>query len=183
MTGPWSPKQAETLQLLLLLAVDAVFFFVIIPHGVQDPEGFGWDQGLPPSFSVRLVAAIAAILMLSRLVKIHVTKTPDLAAAPVNGIPEDRDEDAEDAEPDLDAGVPIRGIMGMAAALIFSIVLVPFAGFFLGSAALLVAMLLILGEQRLSRLAIFPGIVILLIWILFGQLLSIRLPLGWLFSG
>lgn len=181
MTGPWSPKQAETLQLLLLLAVDTIFFFVIIPHGVQDPEGFGWDQGLPPSFSVRLVAAIAAILMLGRLVKIHFAKTPDPAAA----VPAGRALDVldEDAEPDLDAGVPVRGIMGMAAALIFSIVLVPIAGFFIGSAALLVSMLLILGERRLSRLAIFPGIVILLIWILFGQLLSIRLPVGWLFSG
>jgi hypothetical protein len=74
-------------------------------------------------------------------------------------------------------------MMGMAAALIFSFALVPFAGFFLSSAALLVVMLLILGERRLSRLSIFPAIVILLIWILFGQLLSIRLPVGWLFSG
>jgi len=169
MTARSSTARNEILQLVILLVVDAVFYFVLIPQGVTDPESFGIDQGLPPSFAPRLVAVLAALLMLTRLVR--VLRNNDLALA----------SSVTDEDDDLSSGIPYRGIGGMIVALFFSIILVPIVGFHIGGALLLCAMLLIMGERRWTHLILFPLVVSTAVWLLFGQLLSIRLPTGWLF--
>ena len=40
--------RGEIALLALLLLADAVFYFVVIPAGIADPDDFGLDQGLPP---------------------------------------------------------------------------------------------------------------------------------------
>lgn len=170
MTARLGSAGSEILQLAILLALDALFYFVIIPAGVSDPEGFGLDQGLPPSFSANLIAVLAALLMGFRLARLLLGKNVAIVSTIA-------DED------ELSVGFPKRGLMGMAAALVFSLLAVPFAGFYIASALLLCVLLLILGESRPSRLLAFPLAVIAVVWLLFAQLLSIRLPTGWLFTG
>ena len=163
--------KAEWVQLSVLLVADAFFYFLIIPTSIVDPENFGLDQGLPPSFSPRLVAVFVVMVVLLRAWQLlfgHATTQPD---------------DAPDSESEVQAGLPVRALVGMAAGLLFATVLIPMVGFFLAGAILLVVLLGILGEKRWTRLAAFPAIVMLLIWGLFAQLLSLRLPLGMLFMG
>ena len=121
MTARLGSAGSEILQLAILLALDALFYAVIIPVGVSDPEGIGLDQGLPPSFSARLIAVLAALLMGFRLARLLLGKN----AAIVSTI---ADED------ELSVGFPKRGLMGMATALVFSLLAVPFAGFYIASA-------------------------------------------------
>jgi hypothetical protein len=161
--------KAEWLQLAVLLLLDAFFYFLIIPASIIDPRDFGLEQGLPPSFSPRLVAGLIAVLILYRAVQLFVRGA---AALP---------DDVLDDDTDTQVGVPVRALAGMTAGLVFATVLIPIAGFFVAGGTLLVTLLWILGEKRLTRLIAFPAIVMLLIWGLFAQLLSLRLPLGMLF--
>ena len=55
--------KAEWVQLTILLLADVLFYFLIIPGSIVDPDNFGLDEGLPPSFSPRLVAALIAVLI------------------------------------------------------------------------------------------------------------------------
>ncbi len=156
---------AEWVQLSVLLLADAVFYFLIIPTSIVDPANFGVDQGLPPSFSPRLIAALVALLIIVRAGKLYFGKAVSEPA-------DDEDEHVR---------LPVRALIGMAAGLIFATVLIPLVGFYISGAVLLVALLWVLGEKRPTRLAAFPACVVLLIWALFGQLLSLQLPAGMLF--
>ena len=51
--------RTELYQIAILLIAVSGFYFLLIPTGIIDPEGMSLDQGLPPSFSARLVAALA----------------------------------------------------------------------------------------------------------------------------
>ena len=81
MTTESDTAGTEILQLVILLGVVAVFYFFLIPAGVTDPEGYGLDQGLPPSFSPKLVAALAALLMLVRLGKLLLNREAAVASS------------------------------------------------------------------------------------------------------
>ncbi len=169
---PLAAAKPEVWQLMILLLADMVYLFVVIPLGIQDPEGFGIDEGLPPSFSARLAAVLAALLMLLRLAQLRWGKATEAAPAPF--APDDGD---------TPVGLPVRGITGMVVALVFSILVVPLVGFYAGAAIMLIVLLLLLGERHWPRLVVYPAIVTLLVWALFAQLLSIRLPSGTLFEG
>ena len=56
-----SKKLAELSQLGILLGIVAIFYFIVIPFGILDPEGMSLNDGLPPSFSARLVAILASV--------------------------------------------------------------------------------------------------------------------------
>jgi hypothetical protein len=161
--------KAEWIQLTVLLVADAFFLFLIIPTSIADPENFGIDQGLPPSFLPRLVAALVAVLIIIRVLQLYFGS----ASSHPDALPHDN------TEPHV--GLPVRALIGMVASLLFATTLIPAIGFYAAAAVLLVVLLWVLGEKRLTRLTLFPAIVTLLIWGLFGQLLSLRLPLGTLF--
>jgi hypothetical protein len=81
----------------------------------------------------------------------------------------------------LSLGFPRRGLLGMAAAVVFSQILIPVLGFYLASSVLLIGLLITLGEKNIGKLIAYPMIVIASVWGLFDQLLSIRLPAGLIF--
>ena len=170
MTAQSGTAGREILQLIVLLVVVAVFWFVIVPAGVVDPEGYGLDQGLPPSFSPKLVAVLATMLMAFRLAQLLLNKDAAVEAS------------ITDEEDDLSSGLPRRGLTGMAAAIVFSQIMIPLVGFYLASGLLLSGLLATLGERTALRLVVFPALVVAVVWLLFGQLLSIRLPSGMLFG-
>jgi hypothetical protein len=166
-------RHAEIVQLVLLLLLDGVFYVHLIPAGIVDPAAFGMDEGLPPSFSARLVAVLAGMLMLGRLIQLLASTPP----------PEEKPAAVPDAELNLDAVIiSPRSVAGIAAALVFAGVLAPYLGFLTGGAILLLALLAITGERRPLRMLLSTACVMLLVWLLFEQLLSIRLPVGALFA-
>jgi hypothetical protein len=171
--------RTELFQLGLLLLADALFYFFVIPAGIVDPEGMNLDQGLPPSFSAKLVAVLAAMLMLARVAQLIVFERSGSEGAVF-----DNDERAEvdaDVEP-AQVGLPVRGLAGIAAGLTFAYVLTPIFGFFAAGLLLLIVLLRILGETRPMSLMVPPVIVTVMVWALFEQVLSIRMPVGMLFG-
>ena len=173
-------NRAELCQIAILLVVVSGFYFLLIPTGIIDPEGMSLDQGLPPSFSARLVAALAAGLMLARCGQLVLSGRSD--ASNMTGGADEVPVIAGDAAVRTE-GPPVRGILSMGAGLIFAYALVPMIGFFPAGILLLVVLLKVLGETRPLFLVLPPIVVTTMVWALFEQLLSIRLPDASLFAG
>ncbi len=169
MTFRTRADSVEIVQLAMLLIAVAVFYNFIIPYSVIDPEGFGLDQGLPPSFSPKLVSGLAVVIMLLRLGKLIISPSVDSEKITL------------ETEDGLSSGLPVRGLMGMAAAVVFSQLLIPVLGFYIASILLLIGVLKILGEKSIIKLIFVPLLVVAGVWFLFAQLLSIRLPSSLLF--
>ena len=146
-------RRVEMLQLLVLLLLDGLFYFLVIPAGIVDPPSFGMDDGLPPSFSARLVATLAGVLMLGRLAQ--------LLAGGGGGLGPGSDSPAPGMDSEERVAISARSVAGMGAALIFAAVLVPKLGFFSGGAILLPVLLGIMGERRPAQLVVYPVLVLL----------------------
>ena len=164
------PRRSEIALLCGLLLADAAFYFVAIPYGIEDPEGFGLDQGLPPSFSARAAAILTALIMSARLLWV-------LAGGEVTA------PDGEFGNGEARTGPWRRNAAGIGIALVFAVVLVPLAGYYLAAACMILALTTAMGERRWLHLAGQPVAVVGLIWLLFDRIFSIRLPTGMLFDG
>lgn len=163
-------RRGEIALLCGLLLADAAFYFVAIPHGIEDPEGFGLDRGLPPSFSARAAAILMALIMGVRL--LWVLAGGEIAA------PDEEPWNGEAA-----TGSWRRNAAGIGIAFVFAVVLVPLAGYYLGAACMILALTAAMGERRRLHLVGQPVAVVGLIWLLFDRIFSIRLPAGILFDG
>lgn len=163
----------EIVLLCGMLLADAAFYFVLIPYGIFDPEGFGLDQGLPPSFTANVTAILMAAIMVLRLVQLW---SDPAAAGPAKA-------DAAEGEMATETELGLRNLAGIAVALLFAFVLVPLIGYYLAGLCLIAALMRTMGETRLLRLALQPVVVIGLVWALFDQIFSIRLPVGQFFGG
>ena len=160
----------EILLLCGLLLGDAVFYFAVIPYGIKDPEGFGLDQGLPPSFSAHVAAILLALIMGARLLSLLIGRA---VVAP--------EEEAENGE--AETGPWLRNAAGIGVALVFAMVLVPLAGYYLAGICMILVLMMVMGERRWPYLVGQPVAVMGLIWLLFDRIFSIRLPTGMLFDG
>ncbi|MDF1790706.1 MAG: tripartite tricarboxylate transporter TctB family protein [Thalassobaculaceae bacterium] len=167
--------RSEILLIAVLLAVDILFYVVVIPYGIADPEGFGLDEGLPPSFSAKVAAGLLALVMIVRLITLWFRPQAAQAAGAVL---------ADDGE---DGGEPVRvslpNLIGIAAALVFAYLAVPVLGFYLSGFLLLAGLMRVMGETRWLVLLWQPATVVFLIWGLFDRIFSINLPAGVLFGG
>jgi hypothetical protein len=163
----------EITLLLALLAANAIYYFIVIPNGIADPDGFGVDQGLPPSFTARSAALLIATILGVRLTQLLIKPS---AAEPAESNPENGA-----ALPESGSG--LRNFAGIVCALIFAFVLMPLIGYYLASIGMIAALMLVMGETRWPYLIGQPVAVIGLIWMLFDQVFSIKLPVGWLFGG
>jgi hypothetical protein len=174
-------RQVEFFQLGLLLFAVLLFYLIVIPVGVADPEGYGMDEGLPPSFSPRLVAWLAAGLMVGRFLQLALRGADPVGCeGAANAAETDTDNEGFDGQ---DSGaLSMRAITGVVIALIYSLGLVPYLGFIISSGLLMPALLLAMGERRIVPLTVYPAIVVLAVWLLFEQLLAIRLPPATLFA-
>lgn len=170
----FNARSAEFFQLAALLLAVVLFYLVVIPAGVTDPEGFGIDEGLPPSFSPRLVAWMAMALMVVRAATLLLFGDPTSPGADPADVP--------GPERQGDGDLSTRAVIGVVLALVYSLALVPHLGFVTGSLLLMPALLLAMGERRFVPLTIYPAIVVLAVWALFEQLLAIRLPPAALFT-
>ncbi|MGI9475221.1 MAG: tripartite tricarboxylate transporter TctB family protein [Hyphomicrobiaceae bacterium] len=159
--------------LLVLLAASAIFYFFVIPKGIADPDGFGIGQGLPPSFTARVTVILIGLILAVRLIQLLVN--PAAAAA--------EPSDPGTAAVSTESGSGLRNVIGIACALAFAFALVPAIGYYLASIAMIAALMRVMGETRWLYIIAQPVAVIGLIWVLFDQVFSIKLPVGWLFGG
>lgn len=172
--------RVELFQLAVLLVGVAVFYFAIIPASIVDPPGFGLKQGLPPSFSARVAVVCAAVLMLYRVGFLMLSRQDRADFGSVDAGEQAEIEADRDNVPE---GMPVRGLIGMAAALVFAYLAVPLIGYFSAGFLLLAGLLRLLGETRIRSILLPTTAVMFLIWVLFEKLLSIHLPVGLLFKG
>ena len=163
----------EIVLLCGLLLADAAFYFIVIPNGIADPAGFGLDQGLPPSFTARVVAILMAVIMALRLVRLMLQ--PDLANS--------AEVDPADGGVAVETATGLRNLAGIFCGLVFALALVPLAGYYLAGVCMVAALMFVMEERRWPYLIVQPLAVIGLIWALFDQVFSIRLPSGLLFGG
>lgn len=166
----------EAIEIVVLLLAVLGFLAVVVPAGIVDPPGFGFDQGLPPSFSAYLAGALAAVILLGRLLQVGLGRTGGV-------VPVDAGPDQLGADDETAVSRPLHSLAGMAAAVLFAAVLIPVLGFYAAGWTFLVAVLLLLGERRPLFIAVPPLLVMALVWGLFDRLLEIRLPVGLLFGG
>ena len=132
-----------------------------MPASVEDPEGFGYAQGLPPSFTVYLVALLGGAVMLVRLLRLW--RNPQLALAEV-------------AANERRMGAQALSIIGVC--LLFAFLLIPGLGFYPSSLLFIVTASLILGERRPVFLTAPPVAVTGGLFLAFEYGFSIFLPRG-----
>lgn len=165
-----SNTTTELVQLIALLLLVALFYFVVIPMGVVDPDGMGMDEGLPPSFSPRLLAIIAATILMVRIVQLVVAPNTAITASNDSAITSEA------------VTLSWRVLLGVLIALVYALFVMPIGGFVIGSLFLLLTILVVLGERSPLKLIVLPLIVTAAVWLLFAQLLSVRLPVGTIFQ-
>ncbi len=156
--------------LFVLLVAGAILYFFVIPKGIADPDGFGIGQGLPPSFTARVAVILIGLILSVRLIQLLVNP----AAANI-----------ESSDP-IDAAIPtensagLRNVTGIVCALIFAFILVPTIGYYFASIVMIAALMWVMGETRWLYIIGQPIAVIVLVWVLFDQVFSIKLPVGWI---
>lgn len=156
-----TPRHREALLLIALLAGVAGTVFWVVPASVDDPEGFGYAQGLPPSFTVYLVALLGGVVMLVRLLRLW--RNPRLDVV------------------EVDAGERRLGSQALwiiVVCLLFAFLLIPKVGFYPSSLLFIVTASLILGERRPLFLTAPPILVTGGLYLAFEHAFSIFLPRG-----
>jgi hypothetical protein len=162
-------RSFEPRLLAVLLACVAVFTLWVVPASVVDPEGFGYAQGLAPSFCVYLVAALAAGILVLRLVRVLRGVDDDSIIGP----------DAHDTEEDGEAPASrARSGVIIGSCLVFAFLLIPYAGFYVSSFAFVVFLAVTMGEQRAAVLILLQALLIAGIYVGFELGFTIVLPRG-----
>lgn len=151
----------------LLAPCVAALAFWYIPASITEHGGFGSGSEMSPRFTPYLIAFLMAAVMLLRLGQIGLAIAQRRLA---------------DLHNDLEGtGTPTetrRGLILNAMALSYGFVLVPLAGFYLASVALVSTLVWWLGERRLWMAALAGIAVAAFCYLLFEELLSVRLPKG-----
>lgn len=176
-----SDRSFEVRLLVILLAAVAVFTFWVIPASVKDPVGFGYSDGLAPSFSVYLVAILAAITLAVRLARILIAGAPthQSEAAPTTAEPQF--EDQMDAQSSLEKEAShskVRSGIIILTCLLFPFLLIPFLGFYLSSFGFVLFLAITLGERRALILLLLPVLLVCGIFAGFELGFTIFLPRG-----
>jgi hypothetical protein len=167
-------RSSEIRLLIILLALVGLFTFWMIPASVKDPEGFGYAQGLAPSFTVYMVAIFAAITLLARLVRVWREVPRDAgSSASLNENENDWDEPVHN-----DTTSQKRSWTIIGSCLLFAFILIPYAGFYASSFAFIVILAIIMGERRIIILVLLPAILLVGIYLGFEKGFTISLPRG-----
>jgi hypothetical protein len=160
-------RNAELRLIAVLLVIVAVFIFWIIPASIVDPENFGYAQGLAPSFTVYLVAAMATLTLLIRLFKILVFKTGNVAAQT------EPESSADDA-----SVFGYRTGLIFLACIIFAFFGIRYFGFYISGFVFVSFMAFLLGERRPLMLGMVAGALMIGIYAAFELGFKIVLPVG-----
>ena len=162
------PIKREIRLILAILGGVALFGFWVIPTSVKDPEGFGYAEGMPPSFTPNLVAWLAVLVLVLRLVHMAWPMVVQRMDAPGPAITEVAEEPTR----------PIQAVLSISACLLYAMVFVPYLGFYISGLALIFTLILILGERRIVIVLGVPVVMLGGVYLLFEVVLTIILPPG-----
>ena len=175
-------RSSESRLLIVLLAFVALFAFWVIPASVEDPEDFGYAEGLAPSFSVYLVAALAAVTLFGRLVRVLMAGGEAVQSGTAPQMTDPQSDDAShDGNPEFVEEAPApqtRPGTIIGACLIFPFLLIPYLGFYVSSFVFVIFLAFIMGERRPMVLTFLPILLIAGIYSGFELGFTIFLPRG-----
>lgn len=175
-------RSSESRLLIVLLAFVALFAFWVIPASVEDPEDFGYADGLAPSFSVYLVAALAAVTLFGRLVRVLMAGGEAVQSGTAPQMTDPQSDDAShDGNPEFVEEAPApqtRTGTIIGACLIFPFLLIPYLGFYVSSFVFVIFLATIMGERRPMVLTFLPILLIAGIYSGFELGFTIFLPRG-----
>ncbi|KMK64876.1 tripartite tricarboxylate transporter TctB family protein [Puniceibacterium sp. IMCC21224] len=157
----------ELILIAILLPCVALFAFWYVPLSIDAPQGFGSDSEISPRFAPYLLAALMVAAMVGRLVQLGLAAM----SGQLDALPDDLSESGSAEE-------TRRGIMLNFVTTIYGFLLVPLLGFYAASFALVAYLVHRLGERRLIMVALIGAACILFTYLLFDELLSVRLPRG-----
>lgn len=157
----------ELILIVILLPLVALFAFWYVPLSIDAPQGFGADSEISPRFAPYLLAALMALAMVGRLVQLAI-----FAARGTMG------EQSDDLT-DIGSGEETRrGFVLNASTLIYCFIFIPVAGFYAASVVLVTYLVHRLGERRVWAAILVGVLCAIFTYLLFQQLLSVRLPRG-----
>lgn len=162
-----NPIKREIGLILAILGGVALFRFWVIPASVKDPMGFGYAEGMPPSFTPNLVAWLAVLVLILKLIHLAWPMIVQGKAASNPVIPEEE-------EPNRPMHAPITILV----CIIYAMVFIPYLGFYVSGLALVLTLILILGERRWVVVLGIPVAVVGVVYLLFEHVLTIILPRG-----
>jgi len=157
----------ELILIAIFLPLIALFAFWYVPLSIDEPKGFGSDSEISPRFAPYLLAALMAAAMIGRLLNLGLIWLR-------GGI----DDLADDL---TEIGTPTetrRGLVLNSVATLYGFILVPVLGFYAASFALTTFLVHRLGEKRLLVVAAVGVASVVFTYLLFDELLSVRLPRG-----
>lgn len=157
----------ELMLIAVLLPIVAVFAFWYVPLSVDAPQGFGADSEVSPRFAPYLLATLMAAAMVGRLLQLL-----------WHGI---RGRLASLSDDMTYVGTPQetrRGTFLNALGVAYGFVLIPLLGFYVASFGLTMFLVHRLGERRLLLAGVIALACVLFTYLLFEQLLNVRLPRG-----
>ncbi|PWJ20602.1 tripartite tricarboxylate transporter TctB family protein [Jannaschia seohaensis] len=152
----------------ILLPAVALFAFWFVPLSIDAPQGFGADSEISPRFAPYLLASLMAAAMIGRLLQIGI--------AMMRGTVDDL---ADDLIGELGTAEETRrgGVLNFVSNL-YAFVLIPVLGFYIASICLVTYLVRRLGESRIWVCAVIAVAAAAFTYLLFEQLLSVRLPDG-----
>ena len=160
----------ELILIAILLPLVALFALWYVPLSIKAPQGFGADSEISPRFAPYLLATLMVLAMLGRLVQI--------ANYAARGTLDAQVDDLDD----IGSGQETRrGLVLNTATMIYCFVLVPAAGFYAASVVLVTYLVHRLGERRIWAALLVSLACALFTYLLFRELLSVRLPPGELY--
>ena len=153
----------EKTLILILLGITLSFIFWIIPESIEDPENFGLQDGLNPSFAPYLVGFFAFFTLVFEYVKNHILNPKARSASEKNSFSKE---------------VFYRILKIIILCLFYSLFLIETLGFYLSSLIFISLLSFFLGEKRILILFLFPTLLILVVFLGFELGFNIFLPEG-----
>jgi hypothetical protein len=157
----------ELILIAILLPLVALFAFWYVPLSIDEPQGFGADSEMSPRFAPYLLAFLMAFAMIGRLVQLGIYALRSQLQTLT--------DDLETTGNSEETG---RGIVLNLVTALYGFILVPVLGFYAASFALVVFLVSRLGERRLIVIGFVSVACVLFTYLLFDELLNVRLPRG-----
>ena len=149
--------------ILILLSITLSFIFWIIPESIEDPENFGLQDGLNPSFAPYLVGFFAFFTLFFEYVKSYIFY-------PKTGLGSEKIS--------FSTEVLYRIIKIIIVCLLYSFFLIETLGFYLASLIFISFLSFFLGEKRILILLFFPILLMSVVFFSFEIGFNIFLPEG-----
>lgn len=157
----------ELILIAVLLPLVALFAFWYIPLSIDEPQGFGADSEVSPRFAPYLLASLMALALIGRLLQLGFYAL----RGRLDSLPDDLAETGTAEE-------TRRGLVLNSVTTIYGFLMVPFLGFYAASFALVAYLVNRLGERRVWMIALIGTVCVVFTYLLFDELLNVRLPRG-----